>query len=351
MSFINAQHQLSAHCLSDMPTFANRRPNIMTHNTLSMLPKIPGQVPEEPYLTYVRQFLLKLYQEGYSMSTLKTYGWHMYKLGLWLTENGISTPDQVTPALTIEWGSRARTMYSPQTQKQGAVVTKAFFKFLSDMKYCREQIAQDVSKFLAIPKVSITLQRTFNEEELDVLFSSCNDSSMQSVRSRALIALLLDTGLRAGELCRIKMTDIDFEKKRIEIIGKGGNQEFVYFSQKCEQALNEWFAIREKIAKSDNLFISLGGFTPGEAITTRGLRIILKKMGERSGIENVHPHAFRRSFATLRIKNKGQSTRGVQRLGRWRNLETFERYTQALMVDDEFAMNEANNYSLLGDYI
>jgi integrase len=63
------------------------------------------------------------------------------------------------------------------------------------------------------------------------------------------------------------------------------------------------------------------------------------------GVENVHPHAFRRSFATLRIKN-GQSTRGVQRLGRWKNLATFERYTQVLMIDDDFARDEAANYSL-----
>jgi site-specific recombinase XerD len=147
------------------------------------------------------------------------------------------------------------------------------------------------------------------------------------------------------------MTDIDFQNKKIAVIGKGGKQEFVYFSKKCQEALDEWLVIREKISKCDSLFVSMGGFTPGEPLTTRGLRSILKKIGEKSGVENVHPHAFRRSFATLRIKRKGQSTRGVQRLGRWRNLETFERYTQALMVDDEFAMDEANNYSLLGDYI
>jgi site-specific recombinase XerD len=323
----------------------------MTHNALSVLPKISGPIPEEPYRTYVRQFLLKLYQESYALSTIKTYGWHMYKLGLWLTENSISTPDQVTPVLIIEWGSRSRTIYAPQTQKQCIVVTKAFFKFLSAMQYCREQVALDVDKFLAVPKVSTTLQRTFNATEVDVLFSNCVGSSRQSIRSRTLIALLLDTGLRAGELCRIKMTDIDFQNKKIAVIGKGGKQEFVYFSQKCQDALDEWLVIREKISKCDSLFVSMGGLTPGQSLTTRGLRSILKKIGEKSGVEDVHPHAFRRSFATLRIKKKGQSTRGVQRLGRWRNLETFERYTQALMVDDEFAMDEANNYSLLGDYI
>ncbi|MBE2272859.1 MAG: hypothetical protein IAE62_01170, partial [Flavobacteriales bacterium] len=47
------------------------------------------------------------------------------------------------------------------------------------------------------------------------------------------------------------------------------------------------FDFREKISKCDSLFVSMGGFTPGEPLTTRGLRSILKKIGEKSGVENV----------------------------------------------------------------
>ncbi len=81
-------------------------------------------------------------------------------------------------------------------------------------------------------------------------------------------------------------------------------------------------------SKNDYLFVSLGGSTPGTNITPRGLRIILKRIGEKVGVENVHP---------------------VQRLGRWKNLATFERYTQVLMIDDDFARDEAASYSLLKD--
>ena len=322
----------------------------MTHDALAMLPKIHGPIPEEPYRTHIRQFLLKLYQDRYALSTIATYGWHLNKLGVWLGEKGIFDPEQVDSLVVIEWGSRSRTIYSPQTHKQCAVVTKSYFKFLFEMKYCSEQVAITVDKLLAIPKVDITLQRTFNEEELTLLLSTCKDASIRGIRDYAIIALLLDTGLRAGELCQIKVSDIDFLNRTIPIIGKGGGHEQVYFSQKCQDALQNWIEVRSTIEiKSEKLFIAIGGLTPGKEITTRGLRSIVQKIGRKANVENVHPHAFRRSFATLRIKTKGQSTRGVQRLGRWQNLQTFERYTQALMVDDEFARREANNYSLLAD--
>jgi integrase len=98
--------------------------------------------------------------------------------------------------------------------------------------------------------------------------------------------------------------------------------------------------------KCGYLFVSLGGNTPQEKINTRGLRIILKRLGEKADVPNVHPHAFRRSFAAMRIKD-GWSTREVQQLGRWKNLATFERYTQALLMDDDFARNEAAHLSPL----
>jgi site-specific recombinase XerD len=207
----------------------------------------------------------------------------------------------------------------------------------------------DVNNFLSSPKVIISPQRTLTIFEITNLLSVCDGSAPKDMRARALILLLLDTGLRAAELCGIKQKDVDINLRKISILGKGGKQESVFLGFECRTILLEWLQVRKSLStKNDYLFVSLGGSTPGKNITPRGLRIILKRLGEKVGVENVHPHAFRRSFATLRIKN-GQSTRGVQRLGRWKNLATFERYTQVLMIDDDFARDEAANYSLLKD--
>ncbi len=320
----------------------------MSHNaTNNTLPVIPGPAPEEPYRSMIQQFLALLYQDGYSVTTIASYGWHLNKLAIWLVKKEIRHPDQVSPAIAIEWGGYLRSKYAEQTHKQSAVATKLFFKFLADIHYCNENAAKDIERFLSIPKVKTEIQRTLSLDDLDALYAACQTRSTRDVRNLAIMAVLVDTGLRAGELCRVKMENINFHIRRIQVVGKGGGEEFVYYSPKCQDYLKIWLDLRADFPVEDgSLFVSLGGNTPGASLTTRGLRIILKQLGEKAGVANVHPHAFRRSFATLRIKG-GQSTRGVQKLGRWRNLSTFERYTAALMIDDEFAQKEASAYSPL----
>lgn len=180
------------------------------------------------------------------------------------------------------------------------------------------------------------------------MLAACKGDHPHEVRDRAMIVLLVDTGLRAMELCGIQLSNVSLHAHKISIIGTGGEKEEVFFSHQTALYLKEWWKVRASMnVHHDYLFVGIGGLTPGQPLTPRGLRIILKKLGKKAGTEQVHhPHAFRRSFATLRIK-QGQSTRSVQRLGRWKNLATFERYTQALLKDDEFARNEAEHFTPL----
>ena len=313
------------------------------------IPPISGVKPGKPYRELVQQYLLMIYQEGFSVTTIQTYGWHLNHFCAWLLENGVYKPGQISPSILLEWGGHLRFKYSPQTQKVCAVAIKSFYKFLVKLQVCSEAVFSDVKNFLSFPKVTISPQRTLTVSEVSRLITISEGDEKKDIRARALILLLLDTGLRAAELCSIKQKDVDINKRKISIVGKGGKWEKVYFGFECQQILQEWLHARMSLStKNDYLFVSLGGNTPEKQITTRGLRIILKRIGERADVPNVHPHAFRRSFATLRIKNK-QSTRGVQQLGRWKNLATFERYTQALIADEDFSRNEASHFSPLKD--
>ena len=77
------------------------------------------------------------------------------------------------------------------------------------------------------------------------------------------------------------------------------------------------------------VFVSLGGNTPGCPLTTRGLRMNLKRLGERAGLRGVTTHAFRRGFACIATL-AGAPTRTVQLAGRWSDIRMVERYTQDL---------------------
>lgn len=310
-------------------------------------PVIPGPAPEEPYRSLIHQFLKMLYQDGHSKRTVISYGWHLTKLALWLEQQGITNLEQFTVEMILNWGVYLRTKYSAQTRKQSIVSTRQFFRFMETMGYCSSTVVENIEKILVVPVTKVTPQRTLAEAEISALLAVCNGDRPREVRDRAIIVLLVDTGLRAMELCGIRISNISLGEHKISIVGKGGDKEEVFFSNKAAVYLREWLEIRTRMKPDhDYLFVGIGGLTPGQPLTPRGLRIILKKLGKKAGIERVHPHAFRRSFATLRIK-QGQSTRSVQRLGRWKNLATFERYTQALLKDDEFARNEADLFTPL----
>ncbi len=308
------------------------------------IPQIPGPRPVDPLDSLIENFLLTLYQAGYSEYTVRSYGWHLYKMAVWLNHHKVTRPRQVKPQLLLSWGSELRDHYAEQTQKQAIVACKAFFNYLVKRQLCTENPAD----ILVCPKVKIEPQRTLTLEEVQKLFDVCDDSP-RGIRDRTILALMLDTGLRALELCTAKLKDLDLKNCHLVIRAKGGTRQNVYFSHDCRQILEEWLQERDKLAQPgvETVFISIGGLTPGKPLTTRGLRIIIKNIGQAAQLsESISPHAFRRTFATLRIK-AGQSTRTVQVLGRWGDLKTFERYTMALLDDNEFAARSAASYSPL----
>jgi len=282
-----------------------------------------------------------MYQKGLSPQTIASYGWHLFKFGIWLSKQNIPI-DRITPKELIHWGAILRHKYSAATNKLGVTAARGFVRHMMSLSVCNQF---DVKNALPIPSPRSVPQRTLTDHEIGRIFSVCEGDSIKQFRDRAILALLLDAGLRADELCKIMLRDIDHNRRRVLVIGKGVTKEYAYYSETCSGHIKAWLE-RRPLCDNKFLFISIGGTTPMQRITTRGLRTIVKRLGEIAGISGVHPHAFRRSFATLRIK-RGQSTRSVQRLGRWKNLATFERYTLTLEMDSDFASEQASKFSPL----
>ena len=104
------------------------------------------------------------------------------------------------------------------------------------------------------------------------------------------------------------------------------------------------------VAGEEAVFTSVGGNTPGRALTTRGLRTILRNRGDKLNISGVSPHAFRRGLAVIATL-AGAPSRAVQAAGRWGNIREVERYTsswQARALYErwspvDYAENEGNS--------
>lgn len=151
-------------------------------------------------------------------------------------------------------------------------------------------------------------------------------------RNRALILLLLDTGIRAEELCTIRMQHVDKRNQRIYIFGKGAKERHVSFSSRTHQALWRYLTTRPDIQNNDALFVTESG---REFKRTRLLKL-LKNIGRRAGVNDVTVHRFRHTFAIQYLRNHGDPYT-LQKLLGHSTLDMVKRYLAIAQADVEAA--------------
>ncbi|MCL2130020.1 MAG: tyrosine-type recombinase/integrase, partial [Treponema sp.] len=125
--------------------------------------------------------------------------------------------------------------------------------------------------------------------------------------------------------------DMESDFSGARILGKGGRERQVFFSEEAREALLSYLQLRQKRIKAEHptekLFISL----KGAPISVPGVRWIISKYAERSGLEkSIHPHSLRHSFAT-HLVNSGCDVRVVQELLGHASISTTQRYTHVNM--------------------
>ena len=122
-------------------------------------------------------------------------------------------------------------------------------------------------------------------------------------RDHLMIILLLDTGLRISELCRIRKGDINFQEGTLLVYGKGSKERLVILSDRCIKALRDCL----KETNGDILFLN----QRNRALGTRHAFRLVRDIGRRAGISNLHPHMLRHSFAST-LRKKGADLQLIQ---------------------------------------
>ncbi len=186
------------------------------------------------------------------------------------------------------------------------------------------------------PKVHRRRQRTLDAEAAMKVLASCDTSTHMGTRNLAIFTLMLDTGLRSSEVCRLQLAKVDLAKRRLVVIVKGGDEAIGIFSRTTAANIARWLTVRSECAQPGEgaLFVNLGtDLYRGRHLTPSGLRIIFRLTGQRLGMAGFSPHDMRRTFATIAIKT-GAPTRVVQAAGRWGDVSMVERYTADIAAED-----------------
>jgi integrase/recombinase XerD len=158
-----------------------------------------------------------------------------------------------------------------------------------------------------------------------------------ALRDRAIILTLLDSGLRASELTALQRGDVDERTGRLHIRhGKGDKSRFIFLGDTARRALWKYMATH-KGKDGQPLFATRSN----TAMDTDNLRHMLKCCAERAGLNNVHPHRFRHTFAITFLRNGGNVLELQAMLGH-ANLDTVRIYARLAQVDLREAQQRAS---------
>lgn len=167
------------------------------------------------------------------------------------------------------------------------------------------------------------------------------DSDFCDICNKTAILLLLETGIRIGELTTIRVEDVSLSDRRITIHGKGNRQRLVYLlSASIYRPLSQYLARREKIAPDEAVYLFI---TPtGRSVRQHEIRASLREIVAETGIErHVTPHMLRHTCATQWLES-GLDIRFVQKLLGHHSISTTEIYTHVSDLALRDALMRAN---------
>jgi len=201
---------------------------------------------------------------------------------------------------------------------------KSFFAYL----HLEGLIEKNPSVLLEAPKQKRKLPEYLSIDEVDQIFNAIDLSQAQGHRNRAMLELLYACGLRATELCELKLSGLLLEMDLIRLWGKGQKERIVPIGESAKQQLLFYLDQRKHIEiapkSEDTVFLN----RRGKQLSRQMLFLIVKKAVADAGIDkNISPHSFRHSFATHLIEG-GADLRLVQQLLGHASITTTELYSQ-----------------------
>ena len=170
-----------------------------------------------------------------------------------------------------------------------------------------------------------TVKKPFSAIELEKIRKAC-----QTPRDIAIVDFLYATGCRVSEVVALDISDIDFDNLECRVLGKGNKERIVYLSPVAAMHLQEYLRSRRDF--SEALFAGKGS----DRIGKNGIEALLKRSGKAAGVENVHPHRYRRTLAT-NLLDRGMNIQDVAAILGHADLKTTQVYCYISQVNVQAA--------------
>lgn len=263
------------------------------------------------YITYLT------IERGLSSNTLSSYRGDLLRLQRWATENrtilrGLSGRD-----LDRYIGQLCRDTKTPATINRSLTAIRTFYDFLVFENEVSANPTFDIPSF----KQSRSLPHVLSPPEIQRLLVSPDTKTLDGLRDRALLELLLAAGLRLSEAINLRHPNITIARRILKCLGKGHKERQVPFTETAAAWLSEYKTKSAANRTTGDLFFT----NQARPLTRQFAWSVIKGHALAAGVPSMTPHSLRHTFATSLLE-EGVPTSIVQQLLGHSSISTTEVY-------------------------
>lgn len=271
------------------------------------------------------QFIKDLRDKNRSEATIIAYGKDIEQLIEYMNKLGRVTADQVLKDDIEGFMQSLREKgFTNKSISRKTNSTKTFFKFLKS----EGQIQDDPASLVAHPKFDVKPPRILSRLEYRALRDACRHDK----RTSAIVEVLLQTGIRIGELAQLKLKHVSLnndENPGTITVPQGHNRESreIPLNRAAQEALREYLAARTNTS-NEALYVT----KTGNPLLVRNIRTSIDRYFRLAGIDHAKVNDLRHTFIAHHLK-KGTSLVVVSKLAGHKRLATTEKYLQYIERD------------------
>lgn len=293
------------------------------------------RIPNEEFL---KQFLAIKMVKGLSKNSLKLYSMTVRRLFLYVDK---PVPDMTSNDIRYYLAIRkTKDGLSNTTLGSELRNLRSFFGTLHTEEFVNHNPTAKIDRI----KAEKRQKDPFSEMEVELLRKAAISPKTpleNPKRNLAIIETLYSTGCRVGELVTMKRSDISGE--RTKVIGKGNKERYVYLNPRALIAINDYLSSRTDSYDwlfPGGEFADKSGKAVDKPLDKGTVGRMLRQIGKRAGVENCHPHRFRRTAATIALR-RGMPIEQVSRMLGHEQLATTQIYA---ITADEDVQNSHRKY-------